>query len=185
MKTLSLLWGLNDLRASSAYMALRTWLLSWLRFSDSMGWIGGSGPVYLKMEPVLFILAYMIFLSCSRLITWVNFLVCKIRKAQMIVFTAAGKCLVNCYSCTGNKLNLAWAGRKLACSTLIKVVRFFSKRKVFSVRKKLQLPKRFTCFQSKLLWIQEFVSKTAAVQTDAYELMPCRNLIVDPTGWIP
>lgn len=107
-------------------MALRTWLLSWLQFSDSMGWIGGSGLVYLKMEPVLFILAYMIFLSCSRLITWVNFLVCKIRTAQIMVFTAAGNCLVSCYSCTGNTLNLAWEDRKLAWSKLIQVVLFFN-----------------------------------------------------------
>lgn len=116
-------------------MALRTWLLSWLRFSDSVGWIGGSGLVYLKMEPVLFILAYMIFLSCSRLITWVDFLVCKIRKAQMMVFTAAGNYLVNSYTCTRNKLNLAWVGRKLVCSTLIQIVRSLSKRNFFCKRK--------------------------------------------------
>lgn len=160
-------------------MALRTWLLSWLRFSDSVGWIGGSGLVYLKMEPVLFILAYMIFLSCSRLITWVNFLVCKIRKAQMMVFTAAGNYLVNSYTCIRNKLNLAWVGRKLVCSTLIQIC----PRETSFARKKLQLPKTFPCFQTKLL--QELVCKAAALQSDACEDVPWGNLIPDPVGQIP
>lgn len=153
-------------------MALRTWLLSWLRFSDSMGWIRGSSLVYLKMEPVLFILAYMIFLSCSRLITWVNFLVCKIRKAQMMVFTAAGNCLVNCYRCTGNKLNLAWAGRKLACSTLIQVVGFFPREKLFLQEKNCSYQKRLLVFRQ-----NHYKYKNWYLRQQWYKLMQGMNLL--------
>lgn len=67
----------------------------------------------------------------------------------------------------------------------IQVTGVFSKTKTFFAREKLQLPKRFASFRTKLLQIQELVSQTAAVQTDAYEHVPCGNLILDPTGQIP
>lgn len=100
-----------------------------------------------------------------------------------MVFTAAGNCLVNCYSCTGNKLNLAWAGRKHACSTLIQLVAFFSQN-LFCKRKSAAI-KMVCLFSEKITTNTGIGSKRAVEQTDAYDDVPSGNLILGPMGQIP